>query len=48
MYVEEYGAFLVFGGESNQEAGTMEGLVTGQVFERIDIYLVGSNTWVLS
>ena len=48
VYIPEANAFLVFGGESNLEAGAFEGLNDLHVTDRIDIYLVDENEWVLS
>lgn len=40
--------FLVLGGESNKAEGTFEGLIDGQVFDRIDVFFPTTNTWTLS
>ncbi len=43
------GVFMVFGGETDQPASSpIEGLASGWVFERIDLFLVDSEEWVLS
>lgn len=48
VWVEEYGVFLVFGGESNLEVGELPGLVTGHVVNRIDVYVRETGEWLLS